>query len=164
MGFFSLASSASHHVLTTSFNWIFATSTWLSAGTRAAFNKSVVSMSHYSASNGFSYLVNIAGCSLLKSDTFLSFYSRGTVTSPCRNYFIYWCWFSIIHCRNLNRSAFSSLRSFWEVPGPSWDELGPFLIPRISMIYRKREKKLKNKKMDRVQDSRKGISGKTRAV
>jgi len=84
MGFSSLASSAGHQVLATSFSCILATSNWFSLGIQAAFRRSVVSTNHYSASKGFSVPENTASCSFRKSDTFPSFCFRGKVNSPCR--------------------------------------------------------------------------------
>ena len=50
ISFSSLADSANHHVLATSFNWILVISTWFSLGTRVAFRRSVMFTSHCYAS------------------------------------------------------------------------------------------------------------------
>ena len=50
MGFSSLATSANHHILATSFNWVLVISTWFSSGIRVTFRKSVVFTSHCYAS------------------------------------------------------------------------------------------------------------------
>ena len=65
MGFSSAASSANHQVLTTSFNYILVTSTWLWPGIRAAFRRFVLSINHYFTSNSFLVPENTTGCSFL---------------------------------------------------------------------------------------------------
>ena len=144
MGLSSLAFSASHQVLATSFSWILATSTWFSFGTRAAFKRSVVSISHCLASSGLSPPVNIAGCSRLKSDMLPDLCSLGAATNPCQRSSVCFYWFSIILWITLRISIFSLV-------GPFCDclELLQLTLLSISMLV-KDDWKLESEKIDGI--------------
>ena len=120
MSLYSFASSASHKVLASSFNCIFATSTWLSSGIWDAFKRSVVSIRHCSTSRGFSALVKTTGCNYLKSKTLPDLCSLGATNKPWRGSSIYFCWFSIILWRTLINILFSRIvpRSAWTITVP----------------------------------------------
>ena len=126
MGFSSVASSANHHVLTTSSTVSWALLPGSRQGLGLAFKRSVVSTSHCSASRGLSMPEKIAGCNFLKFDTLPGFCSRSSTNSPWRRSSVCCCWLCIIPWSTLIIPSLSPL-------DPSWEVLGPYRVPRLSI-------------------------------
>jgi len=117
-GFSSLASSASHQVLATSFSCILTIFTCFLLGILAAFKRLVISICHCFASRGFSVPEKTIGCNLLKSDTVPGLCSRAAVNNPCRKSSVCCYWLFIIPWSTVIISSFSLLELSREMPGP----------------------------------------------
>ena len=155
MGFSSLTSSATHQVLVTSFSCILATSTYFSLGILATFKRSVMSISHCSASRDFLVPEKTVGCNLLKSNIVPDLCSWDAVNNPGRKSSVYCCWLFIIPWSILIKSLFSPLKLSREVPGTL---RGPCLS--ISELAKRWQKEGAERKDGRISEIKGWISRK----
>lgn len=108
-GSWCLTSLASHHVLTTSFNWIHTTSTRFTFEILAALRRFSISTIHCSAFKSPSVPKNTDGCDLQKSDT-ISVLSGFLDCNILSSSIVVVYWVCAIPCTMFLCSAFSSLR------------------------------------------------------